>query len=136
RYYSERHGIEAPRVLEDAMARLTSYDWPGNVRELKNAAERIVVRARSGVVTPADLPPFNTASRSDEAATPRGVTVAIGSADGTAPQPAPDALLERLRAGESFWSAVYEPFMGRDITRNDIRTLVNYGLAETCGSYK
>src|SRR4026209_683500 len=56
RYYSERHGIESPRVLEDAMARRTSYDWPGNVRELKNAAGRVVVRAQSGgVVAPSDL---------------------------------------------------------------------------------
>jgi DNA-binding NtrC family response regulator len=136
RHYSERHGIEPPRVLEDAMARLTSYDWPGNVRELKNAAERVVVRAQSGgVVAPSDLPPAITGARSDDPATPRGTAMAIRSADLTPPRP-PDALFERMRAGESFWSAVYEPFMGRDITRHDIRALVNRGLEETRGSYK
>ncbi len=38
--------------------------------------------------------------------------------------------------GESFWSAVYEPFMVRDLTRDDLRLLVSKGLKETNGSYK
>jgi two-component system, NtrC family, response regulator HydG len=50
RYYSKRHRIETPRVLDETMARLVAYDWPGNVRELKKAAERVVIRAHSGVV--------------------------------------------------------------------------------------
>ena len=30
--------------------------------------------------------------------------------------------------GENFWTAVYEPFMARDITRDDLRALVRQGL--------
>ena len=30
--------------------------WPGNVRELKNFVERLVLRARSGIILPTDLP--------------------------------------------------------------------------------
>jgi hypothetical protein len=41
-----------------------------------------------------------------------------------------------MRQGESFWSAVYEPFMARDITRDDLRRVVSAGLTETHGSYK
>ena len=40
----------------EALAHLVGYNWPGNVRELKNFVERLVLRARSGVITPADLP--------------------------------------------------------------------------------
>jgi hypothetical protein len=46
-------------------------------------------------------------------------------------------LFERMvRDGENFWTAVYEPFMARDITRDDLRALVRQGLELTRGSYK
>jgi two-component system, NtrC family, response regulator AtoC len=54
--YSDVHRIEQPRLLEETMAGMKAYDWPGNVRELRNVVERLVVRARSSVITPADLP--------------------------------------------------------------------------------
>jgi hypothetical protein len=48
-----------------------------------------------------------------------------------------EALIERLTEHrESFWSAVHEPFMSRDITREDVRALVRFGLTATRGSYK
>ncbi len=39
-------------------------------------------------------------------------------------------------SGESFWSVVSEPFMARDITRDDLRAVISKGLEETRGSYK
>ena len=41
-----------------------------------------------------------------------------------------------VKNGESFWSVVYEPFVSRDLTRNDLRELVRMGLEHTRGSYK
>ena len=37
---------------------------------------------------------------------------------------------------ESFWTVVYEPFMGRDLTRETVRAIVYRALCETRGSYK
>jgi len=37
---------------------------------------------------------------------------------------------------ESFWSAVYAPFMARDLTRDDVRAIVNAGLRQARGDYK
>ena len=34
------------------------------------------------------------------------------------------------------WDVAYEPFMSRDITRDDIRHLVRVGLEQTRGNYK
>src|SRR5262245_46724148 len=68
RYYSEKHSIAAPRILDETMARLVAYDWPGNVRELKNAAERVVIRAQSGAVAAADLPASVVGARHEEPA--------------------------------------------------------------------
>jgi hypothetical protein len=37
---------------------------------------------------------------------------------------------------ESFWSAVHEVFMTRDMTRADLRAIMQRGLAQTGGNYK
>jgi DNA-binding NtrC family response regulator len=136
RYYSHRHHVDMPRILEEAMARLIAYDWPGNVRELKNAAERVVIRAQSGLVAAADLPVSITGARYEEAATSPLSSTAVTVGDRMPSRSMPDVLLEQLRAGASFWSAVYMPFMARDLTRADLRTLVERGLEETRGNYK
>jgi len=54
--YAARLGGVIPVLAEDTMSRLVAYSWPGNVRELMNVAERLVIRTRSGVVTPDELP--------------------------------------------------------------------------------
>jgi DNA-binding NtrC family response regulator len=127
RVYCGRHGIEPPRVLDETMARLTAYHWPGNVREVKNVVERMVVRTQSGVITPEDLP---------REISGRWVAPAP-SLTPLAPRPTPDVLFERMSVGgESFWSVVYEPFMSRDLTRQDLRLVVSRGLEETRGNYK
>ena len=41
-----------------------------------------------------------------------------------------------VQNGESFWSAVYAPFMSRDLTRDDVRKIVKEGLLRTRGGYK
>ena len=54
-----------------------------------------------------------------------------------ATRPAADMLFERMvNGGESFWSSVYAPFMARDLTRDDLRTVVRKGLERTSGNYK
>jgi len=48
----------------------------------------------------------------------------------------PGSLFDALLRGESFWTAVHEPFMSRDLTRDDLRQLVRRGLTHTLGSYR
>src|SRR5439155_13245078 len=77
-------------------------------------------------ITPADLP--------------REISGVLGEqAPVAAPALKPRAhlLFERMSVGgESFWSVVYEPFMSRDLTREDLRSIVSRGLERTGGSYK
>ena len=49
-------GKPAPRIDDDAMARLEGYAWPGNIRELRNAIEHAVVMASAGRIGPEHLP--------------------------------------------------------------------------------
>ena len=127
RTFSKSHGIERPRLSDAAAAQLIASEWPGNVRQLRNVAERLVVRAKDGVITVADLP--------------RDVLSANGhdrSALNRAPsRPVSEILFDRMvRGGENFWTVVYEPFMLRDLTRHDVRAIVGHGLHLTHGSYK
>jgi hypothetical protein len=41
-----------------------------------------------------------------------------------------------LKGGASFWEAVYPSFMSRDMTRNDLRKIVQAGLENTNGNYR
>src|SRR6187455_459247 len=47
----------ARAISTDAMAMLSAYRWPGNVRELQNVIERALVKCRTEIIEPADLPP-------------------------------------------------------------------------------
>jgi hypothetical protein len=105
------------------------------VRELKNVVERFIVRGRGDVILPQDLPSVQPAARTAVVVPPPPVPGASSA------RPAPGSvsadLLDRMvNRGESFWSAVYEPFMTRDLTRADVRTVVTAGLQQTRGSYK
>ena len=54
---SETAGREGHELAPDTLQFLMSYSWPGNVRELRGAMEYSLIRARSPVIQPNDLPP-------------------------------------------------------------------------------
>ncbi len=123
-FYAARHAMPVPSITAEAMSQLVAYGWPGNVRELRNFVERLVLRARNGCVLPSDLPA--------EIVPPAPAPVRE-----TARGAATDRMYERMVAGrESFWTVVYEPFMSRDMTRDDLRALISRGLEQTRGSYR
>jgi len=129
--YARQYAVEPPRPSPEAEASLVEYDWPGNVRELRNFVERLTVRKADALVSLAD------------------VSLMLGRQRETAEIPAPapaaepargnpaDALFHRMvDEEECFWHVVHEPFMSRDITRDDVRAVVRRGLSFTHGNYK
>jgi DNA-binding NtrC family response regulator len=127
RLFAVEHGVPLPQCSPDAVAALEAYDWPGNVRELRNIAERLTCRCPGGIIH-ADALPLEV----------RTGSAVVESAPARVASPAPaQALLDRiLLKGESFWDVAYEPFMARDLTREDVRHLVRVGLEQTRGNYK
>jgi transcriptional regulator with PAS, ATPase and Fis domain len=126
RELSAKQGSDAPRIGEEVHNRLVACAWPGNARQLRNLAESLVVRARTGV-TLADLPRelFSSAASQES-------PVVAGP-----PRTRDEILWDRMVTdGESFWTVVYEPFMSRDLTRDDLRAIVRRGLEATGGSYR
>jgi len=50
-------GVEAKRITDAALARLTRFDFPGNVRQLENICHWLTVMAPSQMIEAKDLPP-------------------------------------------------------------------------------
>ncbi len=129
RVFAEQHGVPLPVCTPDALRVLESYEWPGNVRELRNIAERLICRCAGSSIRPQDLP--------SEVIAPAAVVPIISENGKVVPPMVAQALMDRmLHGGESFWEVAYEPFMSRDLTRDDLRFLVRGGLEETRGNYK
>ena len=108
------------------MDALMAYRWPGNIRELKNVVERIVLKT-AGPVDRARATCRPTSSRRLGASRRSAPADAGAGAASRAPQAEELAAL-MLKHGESFWSAVYPLFMSRDLTRADLRKIIQIGL--------
>ena len=90
-----------------------------------------MLKSNAQVVRPNDLP--SDVFRS----VPVGVPVAVPSNGSGAHRPVVDELAARLlERGESFWTAVYPTFMSRDLTRDDLRKIVQIGLENSNGNYR
>jgi DNA-binding NtrC family response regulator len=112
----QKYGV-AKRFSRDALDVLAAYSWPGNVRQLISLATQGYALADGDTIGLEDLEAqleFGRANQTDSA----------------------EELFERVVVRkESFWSAVYEPFMRRDLNRAQVRALVRKGLGESDGSY-
>ena len=128
-HFAEHHGATHPVPTPDALTLLLDYDWPGNVRELRNVLERVVLR-RLEVVTPDDLP-------KDLRLGPIGPTVVLGEPAGEETRAGlTRRLLGRMVVrGESFWDVVYAPFLAHDLTRQQLRDVIQAGLDQCQGRY-
>lgn len=134
RSFSESHKVEAAEVSSEAMDALMGYRWPGNIRELKNVVERIVLRAAGRTIKAVDLPPEVLSSRASAVAMNGSSTDPIDPLNQNARAEELASLM--IKQGESFWSAVYPTFMSRDLTRSDLRKIVQIGLETTNGNYR
>ena len=136
---SEAHRSALPTLTADAYAALQEYAWPGNVRELRNIAERLVLADWRRPVDAHDLPFEVRATQTREAVVvPPAPTRSVAVHNGVEQQTSAVAsrLLERFSAGEDFWTVVYRPFKARELTRQDLASLIDAGLKMTNGSYR
>ena len=132
-FYCRIHNVPTPEITTDAMAALVAYRWPGNVRELKNVIERLVLKAVGRPVIARDLPA--EVVRGDAAST----LARLGreaSLEPVAASRADELAALMVNSGESFWSAVFPAFKSRDLTRADLRRIVQLGLESTNGNYR
>jgi len=125
--FSRRYQTPRREVSAAALECLKRYSWPGNVRQLKNVVERLIVSGGSGPITPDELPPEVQMSLPEQRRESEPVPAIRNRAD--------EVFDRMMDGGESFWSVVYGPFMTRDLTRDDVRMIVQRGLQLTRGNY-
>ena len=132
--YGQMHNVPVNEIAADAMTALRAYRWPGNIRELKNVVERLVVKSRGAAIQHADLPFDIVRSAAGSTVNPAGLNES--NADTIRRSQAEDLADLMLKQGQSFWAAVHPLFMSRDLTRSDLRKIVQIGLECTNGNYR
>ena len=155
---------ESAKTLSPAAVNvLRGYAWPGNVRELRSLMDMGFYLCDGAEIGARDLSEamdpcgggFAHAALSHAG---NGHGAAAGSSNGSnganghhhggvdghahangngGGHAVAAGAWERMAAGgESFWDVVREPFMEREISRADVREILQRGLSESGGSYK
>jgi len=113
-------------LTEEAWRALEQYRWPGNVRELHNVIEQIVWLAHdAGPIDVRQLPAIITTTGS-----------AVLPPQERRRQVADELFRAIVSGGYSFWEHIHPLLLNRDITRHDIRELVQRGLRMSRGNYR
>ncbi|MEM1056004.1 MAG: sigma 54-interacting transcriptional regulator [Bacteroidota bacterium] len=120
---------EVKRFTEDALARLARHSWPGNVREVRGLLDMAFCLASGERIEASDIEAELTLPMGDGALPDAALEVAAG---GTSRDP-----FARMSTGEaSFWTVVRDPYLDRELNRDEVRQIVERGLAQSGGSYK
>jgi transcriptional regulator with PAS, ATPase and Fis domain/Tfp pilus assembly protein PilF len=96
------------------IGKLTSYNYPGNVRELQNGIERAFYSTRSTVITHVTF-------------------LEETSANADVSFEAESWFRDLTEGRKDFWHSVHDPYKRRDIPREKVVALVDYGLRATRG---
>jgi DNA-binding NtrC family response regulator len=112
-----KYGV-AKRFSRESLRTLGRYRWPGNIRQLVSIATMGYALAEGDTIEPRDFQEqLDTGWQG--------------------PDESADDLFHRVVVGGvSFWSAVYSPFMRRDLNRSQVKAFVKKGLVNSSGSYQ
>ncbi len=135
-------------VSQSVMRRLMNYAFPGNVRELENLVESAFFLAQGKEVQLHDFPPevigeprpspdvqsrkqpLPAAKEKPSISSP--VSLSYKDEEGDAEQ-----LYRKMKEeGISFWKAVKEPFMRRELSKELVREIIKHGLQDSRGRYR
>ena len=108
---------------KDTVARLRLHGWPGNVREVRSCVETGFHASESAEITPSDLcEALEQEAREHQF--------------GRIPFEASEFYARMSNGEENFWKAVHDPYMDRELNREQVRMIVDDGLMRAGGSYK
>ena len=115
---ARKYGV-SKRLSPDALGSLECRTWPGNVRQLVS-----VITAGYGMAASEQIELGDFESLID----PAGRSTDRDDID---------VLVSRLTvAGQSFWDAVGDPFLNRDLNRAQVRAVIRRGLDAAAHNYR
>jgi len=123
-HFLSRSTGNATSMSREALQILARYSFPGNVRELEHLIERACLLAGGPAILIDDLPPE--------------VRQAILAAkEAEPPQVVATRLFEKIVEGEgSFWEVAHRPFLRRQISGEEMRSLVRLAYERAGWTYK
>jgi DNA-binding NtrC family response regulator len=114
------------QLTPEAWSALEAYHWPGNVRELRNMVEQWSALGSARAIALEDLP-----WRPAPAVAPAPIQIRDRR------RGAAEALYQRITTESGcFWTDVVEKFIDRELTRQDVRSVIARGLDASGGSYR
>ena len=122
-----RQSGEVKRMGESAATVLAGYSWPGNVREVRGLLDTVFCLCPGDTIEACHVEGELQDDRNGEL---DHATLALASGG------APDPYATMARGEASFWSAVRDPYLDRELNRDEVRQIVERGLSEAGGSYK
>ena len=121
-----RQADESKSLGDSAVCALDGYSWPGNVREVRGLLDTAFCLCLDDAIEAADVEP-ELRQDDDELDDATLALAAGGSAD---------PFTQMSRGDGSFWSVVRDPYLDREMNRDEVRQIVERGLSESGGSYK
>jgi transcriptional regulator with GAF, ATPase, and Fis domain len=117
--------VRPKRLSPSSEEVLLQYHWPGNVREIRSVVD-IGFHSSTGEL----IEPAHFAEELESVAREQQLSrIPI--------EPAAGDRYERMARGlTSFWQEIHRPYLNREISREDVRGLVERGLVASRGSYK
>ena len=122
------------RFSAHALSVLARHAWPGNVRELRGIVDTGYYVAEGASIEAEHF----AESLEDAACSAELRMVPLGErAVATPAATAAGDPYARMLAGEgTFWELVHAPYLARELSRAEVRLIVERGLVATRGSYK
>jgi transcriptional regulator with PAS, ATPase and Fis domain len=116
---TNREYLKGKEIGEGFWEVVFNYDWPGNMREL------ITVLKRAGILLESPI----TGEKIKE--------VIYGSGYKKSHEPGwKERIREDFEKGKTFWEVVKEPFLNRDLNREQVKMVLSEALEKTGGNYK
>ena len=120
--YFLARGDHPMTVTTAAMTQLQHYSWPGNVRELEHVLTRARLCAEGSIIDCAHIDLAQHVALRPSQDRRRSVTDDLYAAVTT--------------PGQSFWTHAHALYKDHDLTRRDLRALIERGLTTTHGQYR
>ncbi|NIM16902.1 MAG: AAA domain-containing protein [Candidatus Aminicenantes bacterium] len=126
---TNREYLKGKEIGESFWEVVFNYDWPGNMREL------ITVLKRAGILLESPI----TGEKIKEVIYGSGYKKSFTQplTDTHVHEPGwKEKIREDFEKGKTFWEVVKEPFLNRDLNRQQVKMVLSEALEKTRGSYK
>ncbi|HEX7069801.1 MAG TPA: sigma 54-interacting transcriptional regulator [Rhodothermales bacterium] len=121
---ANRNGNGTKTLSSASWEVLGRHDWPGNVREIRSVVDVGHCLAEGPVIEPENL--YDVLREED------AEIKDVRRDDDVVSR----VLAQMVEQESTFWEAVREPFLARDLNRREVREIVDRGLRESGWSYK